>query len=300
LRRIGFVTLVASVAGSAIHCDRPAVPAAAPKTEVRVYKTTNGEALQAVIYRPGGAPPAGGRPAAVLLHGGGWFMGEPEWMAARGQRLAALGMVAVAVQYRLSDEKTITPLDAMADVRDAIRWVRRNADSLEIDPARLAALGVSAGGHLAVAAAVIDPDRPADGVSAAATAFVLWYPALSLAGDKWLERILLGRAPVSSIDPVEHVRPGLPPTLIFVGANDSLTPLAGQHEFCARMRREGGACSVRVYPGLGHLFMKNPWGEGDGPQDATAQADASRQAELFLDSLGYLMLPDSLRRRARK
>jgi acetyl esterase/lipase len=265
-------------------------PAGAP--EIQRYKTVDGRSLVAHVYRPMGPVPKQGYAAAVLVHGGGWSAGEPSWMEARGQRLASLGMVAVAAEYRLSDQASVTPLEAMADVRDAIRWMRRNATSLGIDPNRIAALGVSAGGHLAAAAAMIDPD-PRDSISAAANALVFWYPALSLGGDSWLARILLDRAPVSSIDPVEHVRPGLPPTLIFVGANDSLTPLRGQEEFCARMQAAGNRCAIQVYPDLGHLFMKNPWGEGSEPSDSAARADASLRAEQFLESLGYLKLPAS-------
>jgi acetyl esterase/lipase len=260
-------------------------------SSTQTYKTVDGVELKAHIHAPGSPAPPAGFPAAVLLHGGGWSMGEPAWMTGRAERLASLGMLAVAVQYRLSDQKAVTPLEAMEDVRDAIRWMRRNAASLRVDPERIAALGVSAGGHLAMAAAVIDHER-AGQPSSAANAFVLWYPALSVAQDRWLERILLGRAPVASIDPAAHVRPGLGPTLIFVGVNDSLTPLAGQQLFCQRMRQAGNACTVQTYPGLGHLFMKNPWGEGNEPSDSAARADASVRAEQFLDSLGYLKLPD--------
>jgi acetyl esterase/lipase len=187
----------------------------------------------------------------------------------------------------LSDQQTVTPLEAMADARAAIRWMRQDAGSLGLDPDRIAGIGVSAGGHLAMAAALIDPDS-GGAEPAAANAFVLWYPALSLAHDPWVQRILLERAPVSSIDPLTHVKPGVGPTLIFVGANDSLTPLAGQSEFCARMRQAGNACAVHIYPGLGHLFMRNPWGEGSEPSDSVARADAGARAEAFLDSLGYL------------
>jgi acetyl esterase/lipase len=271
---------------AAVGCAEPA-PAPVPETGIQIYKTVDGRDLVARVYRPAGPALGQGLAAAILVHGGGWTMGEPGWMEARGQRLASLGVVAVAVEYRLSDQASVTPLEAMADVRDALRWMRRNATSLGIDPDRIAALGVSAGGHLAAAAAMIDPDPP-DSISAAPNAFLFWYPALSLAGDGWLQRILLDRAPVSSIDPVQHVKRGLPPTLIFVGANDSLTPLRGQEEFCARMQRAGNSCSIHVYPGLGHLFMKNPWGEGNEPSDSAARVDASLRAERFLDSLGYL------------
>jgi acetyl esterase len=50
----------------------------------------------------------------------------------------------VAAEYRLSDQKTITPLDAMADARDIVRWMRRNAAGLGILPDRIAVYGVSA------------------------------------------------------------------------------------------------------------------------------------------------------------
>jgi acetyl esterase/lipase len=258
--------------------------------EIQTYKTVDGTELEAHVYRPAGSP-GQDRPVAVLFHGGGWFVGAPEWMSARAERLASLGMVAVSFQYRLSDQETVTPLEAMSDVRDAIRWVRRNAASLGVDTGRVAALGVSAGGHLAVAAALIDPAPQEDEPSAAANAFVLWYPALSLAHDGWLRRILLDRVPVEEIDPVENVRTGVGPTLIFVGANDSLTPLAGQLEFCSRMTEAGNECAVQSYEGLGHLFMQDPWGEGDQPSDSVAGADASQRAERFLDSLGYLRRP---------
>ena len=257
--------------------------------EVQTYRSVDGVELKAHVFRPSGSPPGRGYAGAVLLHGGGWFMGEPGWLAERGRRLASLGMVAIALQYRLSDQQAITPLEAMADVRAGIRWMRTNAASLGIDPDRIAAIGVSAGGHLAMAAALIDADSVAAEPSSAANVFVLWYPALSLAGDEWLERILLGRVPVSSIDPVVHVKSGLGPALIFVGANDSLTPLAGQEAFCARMRQAGNACTIQVYPGLGHLFMTNPWGEGNEPPDSAARVDASARAERFMDSLGYFV-----------
>lgn len=74
----------------------------------------------------------------MFLHGGGWNVGSPEWAYSQARRYAAKGLTAIAVQYRLSDFKAITPLDAMADTRDAIRWIRAHANELRVDPRKVA------------------------------------------------------------------------------------------------------------------------------------------------------------------
>jgi acetyl esterase len=114
---------------------------------VRTYKAVGGTELKAHIFVPEAAVAGKLRAAIVLLHGGGWTAGSPEWMYGDAQRYAGLGMVAIAGEYRLSDQKNITPLEAMGDVRDLMRWVRQNAADLAIDPQRIAIYGVSAGGH---------------------------------------------------------------------------------------------------------------------------------------------------------
>jgi acetyl esterase len=107
--------------------------------DVRVYKTVGTTNLTAHIFRPAMSD-ATARPAIVLFHGGGWVAGSPDWVYDAAKRYAGYGAVAVAVEYRLSDEKTITPLDAIADARDTIRWMRRNAAALVIQPDRIAGL----------------------------------------------------------------------------------------------------------------------------------------------------------------
>jgi hypothetical protein len=107
----------------------------------QVYATVDGVALKAHVFRqkpPNRKEPL---PAIVLFHGGAWSIGEPAWAFGRAEHFAARGMVAVAAQYRLSNQSTITPLEAMADARAVIRWMRSNAASLGIDPNRIAAYG---------------------------------------------------------------------------------------------------------------------------------------------------------------
>jgi acetyl esterase len=217
-------------------------------------------------------------------------MGEPQWAFSRAQHFAERGLVAVAAQYRLSSEKTgITPLEAMADARDAIRWVRTNAGSLGIDPERLAAYGWSAGGHLAACASIF-ADAAADSrVSAAPNALILVSPAVSLGHDRWVAHLLGTRAKAIDISPDEHVRGGLPPTLVLQGSRDSVTPMEGVKRFCDRMRAAGNRCDLHVYEGFGHLFTPPGVPDGDWPKpDPATQADAMVQADSFLKSLGFM------------
>ena len=179
---------------------------------------------------PPAAPPSGRRPAIILLHGGGWVAGEPAWTFASARRYAAAGFVAIAVQYRLSDER-VTPVDALADVCAAIRWTRAESAVLGIDPSRIAASGVSAGGHLAAAAATIGCGNGGGAFGIGGPdALVLWSPAVDVSRDGHFRRILRDRGPVAAYSPVEHVRPSMPPVHIVQGERDTLTPLRARSD----------------------------------------------------------------------
>ncbi len=251
------------------------------------YRTVDDRALKAYVFQP--ANGAAGRAAIVIFHGGGWSIGEPEWAFGRARHFAARGMTAVAAQYRLSDQKSITPVEAMADARAVIHWMRTSAAALGINPKRIAAYGWSAGGHLAVSAAIFSETAVQGGVSSSPDALVLVSPALHLEKDGWVQRLLGTRAEASSISPASHVRKGLPPTLILQGSDDTVTPLEGARLFADRMRDAGNRCDMQVYPGVGHLFTPAGTRDDGWPQpDVKVQALAFKKADDFLISLGLM------------
>lgn len=248
---------------------------------------SNGARIAARMLTPSGA--AAARPAVVLFHGGGWSEGEASWMDGVAEQYAQLGFVTMSVEYRLSKDGN-TPFDAVADARNAIRWVRREAGRLGVNPDKVAALGTSAGAHLAASAAIFD-EPSGDSYSSVPNALVLRSPAISVEESNWFKRLSGGASQAAALSPVLHIRPGLPPMLLLQGAEDNITLASDAERFCQRMKEKGNVCSLKVYPGVGHLFTRNLANQ-EVPDyeaiDREVSGNASEAGVQFLRQLGFV------------
>lgn len=229
--------------------------------------------------------------AILLFHSGGWVRGRPEWLFGLAKQFAEDGLVAIPVQYRLSDANT-TPADALNDACEAFRWVRAHASTLNIDASRIAGWGASAGGQLVAATAtagcpsVIAGENAAD---AAANALILVSASVDTEQSAHYSRLLGPGADARRFSPIAHIRQGTPPTLHIAGAEDTVAPVSSAQLYCEKVVAAHGRCQAIVYPGVGHLLTRNLLDQRSTlDPDPELELAAYGEQKKFLRDLGYL------------
>jgi acetyl esterase len=227
-----------------------------PHAQVEIYKQAGQTDLRASIVYPPNYKPGQTCPALVFFFGGGWIRGSVTQFEKACHYFADRGMITIAFDYRVSSRQKTTPFEAVQDARSAMRWMRKNASRLGIQPDRIVAAGGSAGGHLALATAVLDGiNEPDDdkSISTLPSALVLFNPVIKTTIGGYGHERLGDRA--ESLSPVAHVRPGIPPTIIFHGEADTTVPIQNAEEFCERMQAAGNRCELHRFAGQKHGFF---------------------------------------------
>ena len=223
--------------------------------------------VNARIYTPkGGAAPY---PVIVYYHGGGWVIATNDTYAASAQALCEqVGAVVVSVEYRKGPERKFPT--AHDDSFAAYQYVLKNAAGMKGDPARVAVVGESAGGNLALNMSIMARDKKV----ALPKYQVLVYPIagsdtntpsyqantetapLNKGGMEWFFKNYL-RTPADAKDPrinlVAANLKGLPPTTIIGAEYD---PLMSEGKTLAdRLTAAGVKVNYKLYDGTTHEFF---------------------------------------------
>ena len=121
---------------------------------------------KADLYLPMNVPAGQKAPALILIHGGGFNDGDKRRYREinYGTNAAKRGYLAMSINYKLRKSKgQVTWPQCIYDVKEAVRWLKLNADKYQIDPERIGALGGSAGGNLAFMLATTGPEDGFEG-----------------------------------------------------------------------------------------------------------------------------------------
>ena len=256
------------------HIEDCAIPGPAGQIAIRIYRPST----------------ESGGPVLVYFHGGGMVMGSNHSFEPLARTLAAESITTVvAVDYRLAPENP--PPAQFDDAYSATAWVAANADSLGVDPARLAVVGDSAGGSLAAAVALAARDH--DGPSICCQ--VLLYPGLDR--DMAAPSVTtLAEAPMLSLDDINYMHDladggagaphdayrvpayatdltGLPAAIVVTGECDPIRDWG--ERYAMRLRDARVQTTLTRYPGMYHGFLM--------------RSDATARGRLAIAEIGALL-----------
>lgn len=231
------------------------------RPEMRVFRpeTSNGRAVLAI---PGGAY------NFVSIRNEGTDVARV---------LTALGYTVFVLVYRLPGEGWADRWNVpLQDAQRAMRLIRAQAQRHAIDPATVAVLGFSAGGHLAAtlitdaSAPVYAPRDAADRLDARHSCAGLIYPVIAATAPYTHDlsaQTLLGPSPSADLvdrrSPAQHVDQATPPTFLVHALDDEPVPYQNSTLFLDAMRAAGR-------PVEAHLFEEGGHGFGIGPANAPA------------------------------
>lgn len=228
------------------------------------YVTGIGAPLM-TVFRP--TRPNG---AAVLIAPGGGYIRvviDKEGFEV-AHRLAVAGITAFVLRYRLPAEGWNQAADVpLQDAQRALRLIRANAATFNIDPRRVCAMGFSAGGHVMaslatrhdakVYAALDDIDRQ----SARPDLSALIYPVIDMApphAHQGSREALLGASPTPQLQalysPQRHVTGATPPTFQVHAWDDHSVPIANSLDYLAALRAAGVGGDTHFFEEGGHGF----------------------------------------------
>ena len=256
------------------------------KTELGIlYSTVDGKEQKLNAYVP--ENPEKPVPAMVEIHGGWWSAGQATSDFTRDPSLKIFtgkGIALFSIEYRLGKQGGFP--ENIRDCRNAIRFIRKNAERFHIDPERIGCFGGSAGSHLSMMVAMVPEDfddgGPTDGLKGVsakvcnAFAFVgptdfvrQWNestPGKPNDAHPYHKVLFHGIEPDSDehkalymkMSPITYVRKDVPALLICDGEKDPIVPNMVGKTLQEKLEAVGADSTYWLTVGGGHAFPSGP------------------------------------------
>ncbi len=206
------------------------------------------------LYVPPTSTP---HPAVVLIHGGAFVGGSRSDYAGLAQKWSSMGYAVIAIDYRLDPllngphtlaDQLQAAANAIADAQESVRWLKAHAATYGIDTTRIAAVGDSAGGAIALGLSAVPDSHPASPYSA-------YSPSVAAA-------VSTGAYLTPGLDAgLLHLVGTEAPILMFHYETDvASAPGPYAYETCTDYRLAGDTCDYVSQAGEGHTTDLSPGG----------------------------------------
>ncbi len=240
------------------------------------YASRENPALALDLYlpvQPAASPP----PVVVGVHGGLWWAGSTAFLKPLARDLAAHGQACALIEF--SRDPAHGFVTQVEQIKDAVRYLRANAQRLGIDGSRIGLFGLSSGAQLAALAGLAqDGDGYSDdppGQSSRVQAMVLGYGTYDFQQPPKSEFGLLlnglaraffdpappnGLTPAAFASPVTFVHAAAPPVRLLYGDLDTVTPPSQSLALASCLQAKGVLVETQCMEGYGHGFWECfPW-----------------------------------------
>ncbi|WP_312901619.1 alpha/beta hydrolase [Chryseobacterium taichungense] len=261
-----------------------------------IYKTNSaGNPVRLDVYKPKNSVD-GKLPVVIYVHGGAWAKGDKtvranNYIESFILKLVKKNFAVISIDYTLVSDKIHFPLP-IEDTKDAVRWVRKNAEKYNFDPNNIGYFGVSSGAHLSLLAAYTGDSEYKGSPELAAYSAKVNYVVDNF-GPTDLNKLLhtrLGKVPVAvvglffkpiveireklvfgisgysiktekrkaidyleTVSPINDVENGVP-TFILHGNKDKVAPLKQSKKLAKKLKKENVEATLVVVKDGTHGF----------------------------------------------
>jgi len=214
---------------------------------------------------------SGPHPAVLLIHGGGWRLGDKADAREReiGRTLASHGYAVFSINYLLNDSKregngpvvhtrVVWPRN-LEDCEAALHWLQTEAVArYHVDPTRLAVMGGSAGGHLSLLLGATHPDK--------IRAIISLYGIgdLNEPHVQSLASAFAGTTPeetavrLAAASPLARIDAHTPPLFLAHGTADKIVPIEHARWLTRELQKRGATYWYVEIAGAPHTFDLEP------------------------------------------
>ena len=212
-------------------------------------------------------------PGIIVIHGGGFNDGDK----ARGrelnisENLALKGYVCMSINYKLRRVKgQVTWPQSVYDAKAAVRYLRKEAANLGVDPDKIGVIGCSAGCNLSMMLATTGAadgfdavkGEPYQDVSARVACAIGFYGAVDLMNYHDMKMFAKTREEAPELyrkgSPITYLDAQDPPMLLVHGTADVTVPLSQSETYLRIAKEKGAPCALEVIPDAPHTFDLQP------------------------------------------